>query len=86
MSETKENIVTLDGEDFQESEFTSEQLEAKTHIQTLQKRIADYEYEINELLPSLRYYKAKLISSLKATSQDILKNDPEIKEVQGEKK
>jgi hypothetical protein len=80
MSGAKENVVTIDGEDFQESEFTPEQREAKAHIQTLQKKIAEYEYEINELLPSLRYYKAQLISSLKSTAQDMIADEAAQKE------
>tara|TARA_X000001382_G_scaffold114980_2_gene93521 strand:+ start:36 stop:284 length:249 start_codon:yes stop_codon:yes gene_type:complete len=77
---TKEGSIKIDGEEIKESELTPEQNTAKAHIQTLRNKIGKLQYEIDELMPSLKYYEENLIKSVKEKSDLILNEDSIIKE------
>ena len=46
-------------------EFTPEQQNFQAHIQSLSKKISQYQFEIDELMPSLNMYKQALTDSMK---------------------
>jgi len=77
---TKEGSIKIDGEEIKESELTHEKNTAKAHIQTLRNKIGKLQYEIDELMPSLKYYEENLIKSVKEKSDLILNEDSIIKE------
>ena len=55
-AEKKENVKV---------EFTPEQQNFQAHIQSLSKKISQYQFEIDELMPSLNMYKQALTDSMK---------------------
>ena len=61
-----------------EVEYTSEQKNFQAHIQSLSKKISQYQFEIDELMPSLNMYKQALAESMKDQTdkiQEESKND-----------
>ena len=68
-AEKKENVKV---------EFTPEQQNFQAHIQSLSKKISQYQFEIDELMPSLNMYKQALAESIKNQTdkiQEESKND-----------
>ena len=61
-----------------EVEFTPEQKRFQAHIESLSNKISQFQFEIDELLPSLNMYKQALTESMKSQVDDIpeeTKND-----------
>ena len=59
-------------------EYTPEQQNFHSHIQSLTKKISQHQFEIEELMPSLNMYKQALTESMKSQVDDIpeeTKND-----------
>lgn len=54
-----------------EVELTPEQQNLQAHIQSLTKKISQYQFEIDELMPSLNMYKQAFTKSLKQKSDTI---------------
>ena len=73
-----EKTINIDGMEVKESELTPEQNVAKIHIQSLKSKISKLEFEINELLPSLRFYENKLIQSVKESADENLKTEKKV--------
>ena len=61
-AEKKENVRV---------EFTPEQQNFQAHIQSLSKKISQYQFEIDELMPSLNTYKQALTDSMKEQTNSI---------------
>ena len=59
-----------------EVELTPEQQKMQAHINSLTKKIQAHQFEIEELLPSLRTYEQTLANSLQNTANT---NEEEIK-------
>jgi len=57
-----------------EVEHTPEQKNFQIHIQSLTKKINQHQFEIDELMPSLRTYEQALIESMK-TQIDTIEED-----------
>ncbi len=69
----EENTATLpDGTELLESEMTQEQLVAIRHIKNLRNKIANLEFELNELLPSLRFYENSFVESTKEKAEEVM--------------
>ena len=60
--EKKENV---------EVEFTPEQQNFQAHIQSLSNKISQFQFEIDELMPSLNMYKQALTESMKEHTKNI---------------
>ena len=73
-----EKTINIDGTKLKESDLTPEQNVAKIHIQSLKSKISKLEFEINELLPSLRFYENKLIQSVKESADENLKTEKKV--------
>ena len=73
-----EKTINIDGTKLKESDITPEQKVAKIHIQSLKSKISKLEFEINELLPSLRFYENKLIQSVKESADENLKTEKKV--------
>ena len=65
-AEKKENVKV---------EFTPEQQNLQAHIQSLSKKISQYQFEIDELMPSLNMYKEALAESMKEQTNNIKKGE-----------
>ena len=61
-AEKKENV---------EVEFTPEQKRFQAHIQSLTSKINQYQFEIEQLMPSLNTYKQALKDSMKEQTDNI---------------
>jgi|TARA_R100000908_G_C3683187_1_gene100839 hypothetical protein len=73
MENKEENTATLpDGTELLESEMTQEQLVAIRHIKSLRNKIANLEFELNELLPSLRFYENSFVESTKEKAEEVM--------------
>ena len=69
----EENTATrTDGTELLESEMTQEQLVAIKHIKSLRNKIANLEFELNELLPSLRFYENSFVESTKEKAEEVM--------------
>lgn len=58
-----------------EIELTPEQKNMQAHINSLTKKIRAHQFEIEELLPSLRTYEQTLANSLQNNANDNPKED-----------
>jgi peptidoglycan hydrolase CwlO-like protein len=54
-----------------EVEFTPEQKNFQAHIQSLSNKISKFQFEIDELMPSLNMYKQALSESMKIQTDKI---------------
>ena len=69
----KEKTATLsDGTEILESEMTQEQINAMRHVRSLRDKVAKLEFEINELLPSLRFYENSFVESTKEKAEEVI--------------
>ena len=59
------------------SEMTAEQINFMSHVESLKNKIAKLEYEVNELLPSLRFYEQSFIESTKEKADEVLEDKSE---------
>jgi peptidoglycan hydrolase CwlO-like protein len=58
-----------------EVEFTPEQKRFQAHIESLSNKISQFQFEIDELLPSLNMYKQALTESMKEQTDNIPEED-----------
>ena len=73
MENTEENTATLpDGTEILESEMTQDQINAMRHVRSLRDKVAKLEFEINELLPSLRFYENSFVESTKEKAEEVM--------------
>ena len=71
MENKEENTATLpDGTEILESEMTQDQINAMRHVRSLRDKVAKLEFEINELLPSLRFYENSFVESTKEKAEE----------------
>ena len=49
-----------------------EQLVAIIHIKILRNKIANIEFELNELVPSLRFYENSFVESTKEKAEEVM--------------
>ena len=54
-----------------EVEFTPEQQNLQAHIKSLTTKISQYQFEIDELMPSLNMYKQAMAESMKEQTDKI---------------
>ena len=71
-NQNEDPTVLVGDQTIKESDLTPEQNYAKAHIQSLRAKINKLEFELNDLLPSLRYYESELVKSVKNTAADVL--------------
>ena len=59
------------------SDMTSEQLILMSHVESLKNKISKLQFEIDELMPSLRSYEQSFINSTKEKAEEVLENKSE---------
>ena len=53
---TEEKIIDIDGEQIKESDLTPKQHFHKNHVISLRNKIAKFQFEIEDLMPSLKFH------------------------------
>ena len=81
---TEENIVNIDGEQIKESDLTPEQRHHKNHVISLRNKIAKLQFEMDYLMPSLKFHEQALVETTKKQAEEELGKEEEatIKEVE----
>ena len=81
---TKENIVNIDGDQIKESDLTPEQHHHKNHVISLRNKIAKLQFEIDDLMPSLKFHEQALVETTKKQAEEELGKEEEatIKEIE----
>ena len=69
---SKENIVNIDGEQIKESDLTPDQHFHKNHVISLRNKIAKFQFEIDDLMPSLKFHEQALIEVTKKQAEEEL--------------
>jgi hypothetical protein len=82
MSEEKTNKIG--GEEIKDEDLTPEQLLHKSHVLSLRNKIEKLKFEIDELLPSLRFHENALLETVKKQADEHF--DTEEKQIIGDKK
>ena len=59
------------------SDMTSEQLILMSHVESLKNKISKLQFEIDELMPSLRSYEESFINSTKEKAEEVLEDKSE---------
>ena len=59
------------------SDMTSEQLILISHVESLKIKISKLQFEIDELMPSLRSYEESFINSTKEKAEEVLEDKSE---------
>jgi hypothetical protein len=74
----EEKLISIDGVETKESNLTPEQHHHKNHVISLRKKIANLQFEIDDLMPSLQFHEKKLIELMKTKAEEILAEEKEI--------
>jgi hypothetical protein len=59
------------------SDMTPEQLILMSHVESLKNKISKLQFEIDELIPSLRSYEQSFINSTKEKAEEVLEGKSE---------
>jgi len=66
----EENIHNIDGKQIKESDLTPEQHHHKNHVISLRNKIAKLQFEIDDLMPSLKFHEQTLIETTKKQAEE----------------
>ena len=66
----EENIHNIDGKQIKESDLTPEQHHHKNHVISLRNKIAKLQFEIDDLMPSLKFHEQALIETTKKQAEE----------------
>ena len=69
---SKENVHNIDGEQIKESDLTPEQHHHKNHVISLRNKIVNLQFEIDDLMPSLKFHEQALIDTTKNQAEEEL--------------
>ena len=81
---TEIDIINIDGEEIKESDLTPEQRHYTNHVVSLRNRITKFQFEIDDLMPSLNFYQKQLIEITKKQSEEVLSEEKQAEEVLSE--
>ena len=68
----EENIMDIDGKKVKESDLTPNQHFHKNHVMSLRNKIAKFQFEIDDLMPSLKFHEQSLIEVTKKQAEEEL--------------
>ena len=60
---TEEKIVKIGDQEVKETDLTPEQHHHKNHVISLRNKIAKLQFEIDDLMPSLKWYEDALVET-----------------------
>ena len=69
---SKENVHNIDGEQIKESDLTPEQHHHKNHVISLRNKIVKLQFEIDDLMPALKFHEQALIDTTKNQAEEEL--------------
>jgi hypothetical protein len=72
---TEIDIINIDGEEIKESDLTPEQRHYTNHVVSLRNRITKFQFEIDDLMPSLNFYQKQLIEITKKQAEEVLSEE-----------
>ena len=78
---TKENIVNIDADQIKESDLTPEQHHHKNHLISLRNKLVKLQFEMDDLMPSLKFHEQALIETTQKQAEELGKEEATIKEV-----
>ena len=74
---TEEKTINIDGEQIKESDLTPEQHHHKNHVISLRNKIAKLQFEIDDLMPSLKFHEQALVETTKKQAEEELGKEEE---------
>ena len=74
---TEEKTINIDGEQIKESDLTPEQHHHKNHVISLRNKIAKLQFEIDDLMPSLKFHEQALVETTKKQAEEELSKEEE---------
>ena len=82
---SEENIHNIDGKKIKESDLTPEQHHHKNHVISLRNKIANFQFEIDDLMPALKFHEQALIEFTKKQAEEELskKEEPGLEAADG---
>ena len=69
---TEEKIHQIGDQQVKDSDLTPEQQHHKNHVVSLRNKIAKLKFEIDDLLPSLKWHEEALIGTTKKEADELL--------------
>ena len=72
---TEEKIHKIGDQEIKETDLTPEQHHHKNHVISLRNKIAKLQFEIDDLMPSLKWHENTLIETTKIKAQETLEED-----------
>ena len=73
--EKETKIHNIDGQQVSEADFTKKQHHHKNHVLSLRNKIAKLQFEIDDLMPSLKWHENALIGTTKKEADELLVED-----------
>ena len=73
----EENIINIEGEEIKESDLTPEQRHHKNHVISLRNKIAKLQFEMDDLMPSLKFHEQALVETTKKQAEEELGKEEE---------
>ena len=72
---TEEKIHQIGGQEIKDGDLTQEQRHHKNHVISLRNKIAKLQFEIDDLMPSLKWHENALIGTTKKEADELLVED-----------
>ena len=70
---TEEKIHQIGDEEIKDGDLTAEQRHHKNHVISLRNKIAKLQFEIDDLMPSLKWHEDALVNTTKKQADESLK-------------
>ena len=72
---TEEKIHQIGDQEIKDGDLTQEQHHHKNHVISLRNKIAKLQFEIDDLMPSLKWHENALIGTTKKEADELLVED-----------
>tara|TARA_R100001460_G_C3536908_1_gene174085 strand:+ start:811 stop:1053 length:243 start_codon:yes stop_codon:yes gene_type:complete len=72
---SEEKINTIGDQEIKDGDLTQEQRHHKNHVISLRNKIAKLQFEIDDLMPSLKWHENSLIGITKKEADELLVED-----------
>ena len=69
---TEEKIHQIGDQEIKDSDLTQEQKHHKSHILSLRNKISKLQFEIDDLMPSLKWHEAAMLQITREQAEDVL--------------
>ena len=66
------DIHVIDGREVKDSDLTKEQKHHKSHILSLRNKISKLQFEIDDLMPGLKWHEAAMLQITREQAEDVL--------------